>query len=377
MVPYFVLLQSQLLWNAIKNIKHLKSNNCYSIAANCKKISNIMSAKISIIVPVYKAEKYLRKCIDSIVNQTHSFFELILVDDGSPDNSGKICDNYAKNDSRIKVIHIENSGVSIARNEGLKLASGEYVVFVDSDDYVKSDLVSNIINEVNINNSDIIFFGVCYEQYHKGGYIQNSIVLPGILYSNVSTETIEILFEMFRIGLAHASPGKVYKTSILQIYNIRFIERQQYGEDTCFFLDYCVRVKSVSSINKIQYHKVKYPDESLSSGYSDNQYLYLLRIRQRLHNIINVRGQSFNCWNAINPAIFYHFCCCVDNLKSPHCGLPTIEKITNIAQMITELDIKNLSKKINPINKLSQIRYFAIRSGNPFVIYAAFCCFKR
>ena len=96
--------------------------------------------KVSIIVPVYKVEKYLRKCIDSIINQTLKDIEIILVDDGSPDNCGKICDEYAAKDTRIKVIHKENGGLSSARNAGMEVAEGEYIGFVDSDDWIESDM---------------------------------------------------------------------------------------------------------------------------------------------------------------------------------------------------------------------------------------------
>ena len=92
--------------------------------------------KISIIVPVYKVEKFLPKCIDSILSQTFTDFELILVDDGSPDNCGKICDEYAHKDDRVVVVHKLNEGVSIARNKGLDVAKGEYILFCDSDDFV-------------------------------------------------------------------------------------------------------------------------------------------------------------------------------------------------------------------------------------------------
>ena len=95
----------------------------------------------SIIVPVYNVEKYLRECIDSILCQTFTDFELILVDDGSKDESGKICDEYAEKDNRIKVIHKENGGQSTARNCGVKESSGKYIVFLDSDDFISEDTI--------------------------------------------------------------------------------------------------------------------------------------------------------------------------------------------------------------------------------------------
>lgn len=114
-----------------------------------------MSPKISIIVPVYNVEKYIHKCIDSILNQTFKDFELILVDDGSTDNCGQICDEYAKKDSRVIVIHKENGGQATARNIALDIAKGEYIGFVDSDDYIEFDMYEFLYNLCIDNNCDI------------------------------------------------------------------------------------------------------------------------------------------------------------------------------------------------------------------------------
>ena len=104
-----------------------------------------MSDKISVIVPVYNVENYLRRCVDSIINQTYKNLEIILVDDGSPDNCPVICDEYAQKDSRIKVIHKENGGLSSARNCGMDMATGEYIGFVDGDDWIESDMYKFLI----------------------------------------------------------------------------------------------------------------------------------------------------------------------------------------------------------------------------------------
>ena len=111
--------------------------------------------KISIIVPVYKVEKYLDKCVKSILAQTFKDFELILVDDGSPDNCGKMCDDFSKRDERVRVVHKKNGGVSSARNAGLKIATGDYIIFIDSDDYIDENMFSHMVHNAKINNSDI------------------------------------------------------------------------------------------------------------------------------------------------------------------------------------------------------------------------------
>ena len=100
---------------------------------------------ISVIVPIYKVEQYLRQCVDSILNQTHSALEVILVDDGSPDGSGKICDEYAARDSRVRVIHKKNGGLSDARNAGIDIARGDYIAFVDSDDWLEPDTYESML----------------------------------------------------------------------------------------------------------------------------------------------------------------------------------------------------------------------------------------
>lgn len=114
---------------------------------------------ISIIVPIYNVEKYLKKCIDSILNQTYENFELILVDDGSPDDCGKICDAYAQNDQRIKVIHKKNGGLSDARNAGIEIAKGEYIGFIDSDDYISPDMYKELMRGCLDNQADIAMCG--------------------------------------------------------------------------------------------------------------------------------------------------------------------------------------------------------------------------
>ena len=114
---------------------------------------------VSVIIPIYNVEKYIRQCIDSVLNQTYTQIEIILVDDGSPDNCGAICDEYAERDNRIKVIHKENGGLSDARNAGLAIAQGDFVYFLDSDDYLrKNEAIEELLAVCGIESSDIVYF---------------------------------------------------------------------------------------------------------------------------------------------------------------------------------------------------------------------------
>lgn len=117
---------------------------------------------VSVIVPVYKVEKYLSKCIESIINQTYKSLEIILIDDGSPDNCGNICDEYAKKDNRIRVIHKQNGGLSDARNAGIVASSGEYLMFIDSDDYIHPEMILKLYKRLIKDGSDMALCGFSY-----------------------------------------------------------------------------------------------------------------------------------------------------------------------------------------------------------------------
>lgn len=129
-------------------------------------------AEISVIVPVYKVENYIHECIDSILNQTFQNLEIILVDDGSPDNCGKICDDYAQKDNRVKVIHQENAGLSAARNAGIQAATGKYLCFIDSDDYISADYCQTLYNLLITTSYD---YSVCGVKRFDDGQVPQSL----------------------------------------------------------------------------------------------------------------------------------------------------------------------------------------------------------
>ena len=172
---------------------------------------------ITIIVPVYNVEKYLHDCIESILNQTYKDFELILVDDGSKDNSGKICDEFAQKDYRINTIHQKNAGEGMARNAGLEIANGEWMVFVDSDDYIRPDYIKDLLKAQNDSNADIVISGM--DRVYGDGSIETlqvpmkDISVRGNLY--------DIIRKYHLIDNGYIS-GKLYKSSIINDRELRF-----------------------------------------------------------------------------------------------------------------------------------------------------------
>lgn len=173
-----------------------------------------MNKKVSIIVPIYKSEPFLPKLIESVLNQTYDNFELILVDDGSPDSSGKICDEYAKKDKRIIVIHKENGGCSSARNEGLKVVSGFYLTFLDGDDWFEPDYLQYFVELIEKNDCDMAMSDCLMTTSNRKQNKHDNIRV-------LSSE--EALCEIFYVKTPVGAWNKMYKTSLIKTNGILFV----------------------------------------------------------------------------------------------------------------------------------------------------------
>lgn len=193
-----------------------------------------MDCTISVIVPVYNSEKYLKRCIDSILNQTYKAIELILVEDGSPDNCGKICDEYAKKDKRVRVIHKTNAGVSAARNSGLEIASGNYATFVDSDDYIEPEMYGNMMEKVHQYNCDVVMCD-CIKDFTDHSEIYTHDIRAGFYdKEQLVNEYYPHLLMMENVEY----PATISNCLILfnrnKLGNLRYVVEVRYSEDLLF-----------------------------------------------------------------------------------------------------------------------------------------------
>lgn len=195
---------------------------------------------ISVIVPVYNTEKYLDQCIQSVLAQTYTNWELLLIDDGSTDSSGAICDKYAAQDSRIRVFHKENGGVSSARNLGLDNAKGEWITFVDSDDWVNANLYTRLLHD----SSGLLIVGA----YKKASQMY---ILPN---EKILLDKGENVLNLFMLPHFSVPWGKLYKRSILQKYNIRFDIFLSTHEDTLFVYQYMTYCDSIRMNSYVGYN---------------------------------------------------------------------------------------------------------------------------
>ncbi len=204
----------------------------------------------SFIVPVYNVEQYLAQCIESVLSQTCSDFELILVDDGSTDSSGEICDRYKAEDARVHVVHKKNAGVSVARNVGIEQAQGKYVCFIDSDDWIESDYLAKILTEIA--DFDILFFGcVChYEDGSVRSLCPSAVECRTDLYKAIS----HLLQNDMKVNYFGFTWNSVFRRDIINQFGIRFVEKLSVSEDEVFTLAYCNQAHSLKVMPSPLYH---------------------------------------------------------------------------------------------------------------------------
>jgi len=222
------------------------------------KKTNITTADlVSIIVPVYNSEKYLHRCLKSIINQTYQNIEILLIDDGSTDNSGKICDDYAWNDKRIKVIHTENNGPAAARNKGIDNSKGEFIFFLDSDDFIENNAIKLLIENYQRTKADIIigdFLKIKDDNISDSGH--NAVFSSSKLLSeqDIIDYVRCYLKKPNRFPLFVYSWGRLFKSSIIKNNNILFPTDLRTFEDVAFNFDYLKYTNKLFFVKEVLYN---------------------------------------------------------------------------------------------------------------------------
>lgn len=254
----------------------------------------MQDVKVSIIIPVYNVEKYLEQCLKSVINQTYSNIEILLIDDGSPDSSPTICDSYAQKDNRIRVIHQENAGVSVARNKGLDLATGEYVYFLDADDWIEENAIEVMVSALKEEALDCLGFGFVKE-FDNISQIQKNEIWETTTYKE---ERYDVVYHR-SIGFVNADMhhfhtmnafaviwSKLYKKSIIDAHGIRFPDIKQLGsfEDGLFNIHFFRHAKNFKFLDASLYHYRKNNLQSIASNYKtcfyEKQKLQMACIRE-------------------------------------------------------------------------------------------------
>lgn len=267
-------------------------------------MKNTALEKISVVVPVYNAELFIEECVNSILNQTYSFFELIIVNDGSKDSSPEIIQRLSALDSRILVVSQANQGVSAARNAGIQKASGDYICFVDADDIVMPDYLSNMINQIGDN--DALFEGFRY-LYPNGNVVDKKLRLPSRQY-DARYVFDSIVDDGTLSGILLGSVcGALYKSSVIRSSGVSFPSQIKVNEDGIFNIDYLLHASSFIVIPELDYYyrqwntdskpfKLKNTDLENSTEYIEQNFGDLPGISEQL----NARTVSVLFWICID-----------------------------------------------------------------------------
>lgn len=234
--------------------------------------------KLSVIIPIYNVEPYLCQCLDSVINQTYKNLEIILIDDGSPDNCGAICDEYAQEDDRIVVIHKQNGGLSAARNDGIEKATGEWIAFVDSDDWCETGYYEQLFEALGNKNVDVFCAGGCYYEYNSG-MVTKRTIKEVILYDQrkeLDGLMIKVLVapysELKEIGnVVMAGPwDKLYRTEFIKKNALRFDVNCKACEDYLFNFQVFDKAEAIGGCPYIGYH-YRYVDTSITKGFNPHK----------------------------------------------------------------------------------------------------------
>ena len=259
--------------------------------------------KISVIVPVYNVEKYLNKCINSILNSSYKKLEIILVDDGSTDHSGELCDNWAIKDYRIVVLHKKNGGLSSARNAGLEVATGEYISFIDSDDYIEKNMFEIMLKKGLKEDADIIQCGV-YRVDESGKLSTTIRVVDG---SSKGENLLEDFFVSQKIPVMVCN--KLFRRSLIS--GNRFIEGRN-NEDNMFMVDVLLNAKIMVSVSEQLYYYLIRTSSITGCDFTEKKFDSIYAYKYMLKKIKDVKQEYapyVQYWRCKNSFYLWHSIC--------------------------------------------------------------------
>lgn len=293
------------------------------------------SISVSVIIPIYNAEKYLTQCIESVLNQTLQNIEIILINDGSQDGSENICKEFLKRDSRIKYQYKENEGLAAARQDGINMASGDYVGFVDSDDWVELDMYEKMYLSATKNSADVVLCN-CFEYSEKknrtelrpGAYNESQIleeILPKTL--------IRIDEEGRRRNIRWSNCLRIYKKKTIDENKIQFQKELRRCQDLAFTYDVMLCSKNFYYLDEFLYHN-RQDAGSLSRGYTKNMWKLIKPLIRHIYEATEKSGRLQNISLTHSTAFFLIIDCLLNEFKTD--GPSLVAKKKNIKEIVTD-----------------------------------------
>lgn len=319
--------------------------------------------KVSIIMPVYKVEDYVGKAIESIQAQTLKEFEFLIVDDGTPDKSGEICDAYAKKDARIHVIHKENGGAPSARNMAIDIAKGKYMYFMDSDDWAEPTMLEDMYNLAERDRAQLVVAGFFIDTYYsQNEYMTDNFVCEDSVYANADQFRANA-YKLFDRNLLYTPWNKLFLSSYLLENNLKF--PQTFWDDFPFVLSVIRNIERVTVTSKQYYHFMRARAESETAAYRPGMY----EKREEEHGWMldlykHWKVKDENSKEMVARRYIERFIGCVENLTNPKCTLTAKEKRSEVKKMLSAHNVKWSLKFAQPRSLLMKIMLIPVKMNN-------------
>lgn len=331
---------------------------------------------VSIIMPVYKVEEYVGKSIESIQQQTFQNWELWAVDDGTPDNSGKICDEYAKQDSRIHVIHKENGGAPSARNMAMKQASGKYFYFMDSDDWAEPTMLEDMVALAERHSLQLVVTGFYIDTYYTDTekYTQTQCVDSRVYESQ--QEFRRDAYRLFDKNLLYTPWNKLFLASYLKDNELYF--PTTFWDDFPFCLSVVRNVERVAVMKNAYYHFLRKRAESETAKYNPRMYQKREEEHQwmlELYGYWNIHDEASR--EMISRRYVERLIGCIENLTNQKCDLTAREKKTQIKQIITSDCCRTALRYMRPQSGMMKLMILPIKMRSVLLTYWEGCTISK
>ena len=310
-----------------------------------------MDIKVSVVMPVYNADRYLAKSIESMLSQTLKEIELILVNDGSKDNSLRICEEYKIKDNRVTVINKKNEGACIARNIGIEKARGKYIQLVDADDYIESNMLEEQYNLAEETNAEVVMCGMKFDVYQKSGQVVTSESYYKDMVLKSQDDIKPIFMDLFDNLLFNYTHNKLYSSEFLKSNNLKFIEWLPIDQDTNFNIDVFRKLNKLTISTKAYYHYVKTFDETIVTRYHANKFDVRTFRYDRLKQLL-MDWDIYNDENRKKLASMYihHVIECIEMFNHDKCSLSFKEKKQQIRNILDTEQVRECISVLDRAN---------------------------
>lgn len=323
---------------------------------------------ISIIMPVYKVENYVGRAIESILSQTFSDFEFIMVNDGSPDNCGQICDAYAEKDRRLHVIHKENGGAPSARNMAIPMAKGKYFYFMDADDWCEPTMLEDMFTLAEKHQAQLVISGYYIDTYYNDtDFITQNQHYKDIVYPNQHAFRTDA-HQLFDLNLLYTPWNKLYRADYILDHNILF--PATFWDDFPFNLMVIRDIANVVVTAKQYYHFIRARAESETAKYNPNMYQKREEEHKWMLELYEYWGiNSFESREMIARRYVERVVGCIENITNPRCRLSKAKKLSEIKKIIENPQVKEMIAVCQPHSIMMRVLLLPVRTKNAIAAY--------